>query len=49
VMHHLQGWRLDEIAATLRIAEGTVKSRLGRARAHLEQLLRGALEHDHEA
>jgi len=48
VMHHLQGWRLDEIAATLQVAEGTVKSRLGRAREHLERLLRGTLEQDHE-
>lgn len=48
VMHHLQGWRLDEIAATLRVAEGTVKSRLGRARERLAQLLSVPLELDHE-
>ena len=48
VMHHLQGWRLDEMAATLRVAEGTVKSRLGRARDRLAELLRDGLEPHHE-
>ena len=39
VLHHLEGLPLDEIAASLGVAVGTVKSRLGRARGHLERLL----------
>jgi len=48
VMHHLQSWSVEEIAAALGVAEGTVKSRLGRARARLAGLLRDDLEPNHE-
>lgn len=44
VLHHLQGLPLEDIAATLGVAVGTVKSRLGRARGHLERLLTSYLE-----
>ncbi len=44
VLHHLEGLPLAEIAATLGVATGTVKSRLGRAREHLERLLAPYLE-----
>ncbi len=37
VMRDLQGMPYDEIAATLEVAEGTVKSRLHRARAELKR------------
>jgi RNA polymerase sigma-70 factor (ECF subfamily) len=39
VLHHLEGLPVAEIAETLGVATGTVKSRLGRAREHLERLL----------
>ncbi len=44
VLHHLQEVPLRDIAAALGVAEGTVKSRLGRARARLETLLAPYLE-----
>jgi len=40
VLHHLGGQSLDDIAATERVALGTVKSRLHRARARLAEVLR---------
>ena len=39
VLHYLVDQSVDDIAATLRIAPGTVKSRLSRARAHLADVL----------
>jgi RNA polymerase sigma-70 factor (ECF subfamily) len=39
VMYDLQGMPYDEIAATLGVAEGTVKSRLHRARSELKNLV----------
>ena len=39
ILHHLEGQSVEEIAATLRIAVGTVKSRLARARAELKRKL----------
>ncbi|MBI5835059.1 MAG: RNA polymerase sigma factor [Armatimonadetes bacterium] len=39
VLHHLEGLGVGEIAVTLGVATGTVKSRLGRARAHLARIL----------
>ena len=40
VMHYLLGMEVKEIAYCLRITEGTVKSRLARARAALRELLK---------
>ena len=40
VLHHLVGLPVDEVAAVLGVAPGTVKSRLSRGRAALEPLLR---------
>ena len=45
VLHHLVGLPVDEVAATLGIAAGTVKSRLSRGRAALEPLLREETSH----
>jgi DNA-directed RNA polymerase specialized sigma24 family protein len=39
VLYYLVDLSVDDIAATLRIAPGTVKSRLSRARAHLADVL----------
>lgn len=39
VLHHLNGLDVRTIAAMLGVPEGTVKSRLGRARADLRQFL----------
>lgn len=39
VLHHLADLSVGEIAADLGVAVGTVKSRLGRARARLSELL----------
>ncbi|BEP12689.1 SigE family RNA polymerase sigma factor [Acidothermaceae bacterium B102] len=39
VLHYLVDLSVDDIATTLRIAPGTVKSRLSRARAHLADVL----------
>ncbi len=38
-LFYYEGYRTDEIAQMLRIAPGTVRSRLSRARAHLKKLL----------
>ncbi len=39
VLHHLHDWPVGEVAAALDIPEGTVKSRLHRARRHLAPLI----------
>ncbi len=39
VLHHLQGLEVSEVAAALGLAEGTVKSRLARAREILRRRL----------
>jgi len=39
VLHHLEGYDLETIAAMLGCAEGTVKSRLARGRARLKERL----------
>ncbi|NUP99848.1 MAG: sigma-70 family RNA polymerase sigma factor [Armatimonadetes bacterium] len=39
VMHHLEGLPLADIGRALGLPVGTVKSRLGRGREHLERLL----------
>ncbi|MCX7799761.1 MAG: sigma-70 family RNA polymerase sigma factor [Fimbriimonadales bacterium] len=44
VLHHFEGLDVEEVAARLGVPEGTVKSRLGRARAKLRERLRGWLE-----
>lgn len=38
-LHHLEGWSVEEIAATLQIPVGTAKSRLFAARQALERAL----------
>jgi len=45
VLHHLLGLTVDEIARTLEIAPGTVKSRLSRARAALAPLVTEEVPH----
>ncbi|MBI3944835.1 MAG: sigma-70 family RNA polymerase sigma factor [Armatimonadetes bacterium] len=44
VLHHLQGMDVRAIAGMLGVAEGTVKSRLGRARADMRRHLMGWME-----
>jgi RNA polymerase sigma-70 factor, ECF subfamily len=44
LMHDLEGFNHQEIAAALEMAEGTSKARLSRARAKLRTALGGALE-----
>ena len=41
LLHYYQGYGISEIAAMLGIAEGTVSSRLSRARSRLEKELKG--------
>ncbi|MFG2043983.1 RNA polymerase sigma factor [Dactylosporangium sp. NPDC048998] len=45
VMHHLLGLSIDETAEALKVAPGTVKSRLSRARSALAGLLREEAMH----
>ena len=40
VLHHLVGLPVEEVARELRLAPGTVKSRLARGRATLAGILR---------
>ena len=44
VLHHLEGFDVKEIAEQLGVAVGTVKSRLGRGRAALRELLADLVE-----
>lgn len=44
VLHHLQGLEVRDIARILQVAEGTVKSRLGRARTLLRRQLASWVE-----
>lgn len=44
LLHHLHGLEVRDIAQALGVAEGTVKSRLGRARADLRRYLAGWME-----
>ena len=44
VLHHLRGVEVRDLARILQIAEGTVKSRLGRARAILRRKLAPLIE-----
>ena len=39
VLHYIEGFRTVEIAEMLKIPEGTVKSRLSRARKELKSVL----------
>ncbi|MCL1823069.1 MAG: RNA polymerase sigma factor [Oscillospiraceae bacterium] len=39
VLHYIEGFKTAEIAVMLKIPEGTVKSRLSKARSELKQLL----------
>ena len=42
VLHYIEGFKTAEIAAMLRLPEGTVKTRLRRAREILREELEGA-------
>jgi RNA polymerase sigma-70 factor (ECF subfamily) len=44
ILHHLEGFGVREIADQLGIAVGTVKSRLGRGRARMRELLADLIE-----
>lgn len=44
VLHHIEGLDVQQIAKMLRVPEGTVKSRLARAREHLKRKLGGFVE-----
>ena len=44
VLHHLEGLDVHDIANTLGVPEGTVKSRLARAREHLKRKLGSLVE-----
>lgn len=44
VLRYLEGMSYEELASTLAVSMGTVKSRLARAHMALERLLRGTLE-----
>ena len=46
IMHHIEGLGLKEIAKSLDVAQGTVMSRLARARAMLREKLSGYVEGD---
>ena len=39
VLHYMEGYSVEEIASALRLAQGTVKSRMRRGRAMLKELL----------
>ena len=39
ILHYMEGYRVDEVARMLRLPQGTVKSRLRRARMQLRQQL----------
>lgn len=39
VLHHLEGFEIEELARLLRLPAGTIKSRLGRARERLRRRL----------
>lgn len=39
VLHYMEGYSIQEIASALRLAQGTVKTRMRRGRAILKQLL----------
>lgn len=39
VLHYMDGYRVDEIARMLRLPQGTVKSRLRRARVRLREIM----------
>lgn len=39
ILHYMEGYRTREIASILRLPEGTVKSRLKRARTQLKRML----------
>ena len=40
MLHYIEGYEIREIAAILRIPQGTVKSRLNRGRRHLKDICR---------
>ena len=42
LLHYYQGYGISEIAAMLSLPEGTISSRLSRARKKLEALLKGS-------
>jgi RNA polymerase sigma-70 factor, ECF subfamily len=48
LLHHLDGRDVKEIAQIMGCSEGTVKSRLGRAREHMRKLLEGYVKEPDE-
>ena len=42
LLHYYQGFGIAEIAQTLNVPEGTISSRLSRARKKLEEMLKGS-------
>lgn len=44
LLHYYQGYGINEISSILQIAEGTVSSRLSRARQKLEKAVKGSAE-----
>lgn len=46
LLHYYQGLGIDEIAEAMSLPEGTVSSRLSRARKKIEEALNGGKEHE---
>ncbi len=47
LLHYYQGYGIQEIANLLSVPEGTISSRLSRARKKLEDMIKGSENHEH--